>query len=86
MPETPDGLKRNTPRKKVSRQIDRNEMAGVFARTFRGVEGEMVLDHLREITIERRLDPETGEALLRHMEGQRFLTAYMEALVVRGRE
>ncbi len=61
------------------------ELARVFARCFRGRNGARVLGHLRAVTVERRLGPEASEALLRHLEGQRHLVAYIESLVARGR-
>lgn len=54
------------------------------ARCLASVEGARLLAHLREITIERRLAPAAGEAVLRHIEGQRHLVAYLEAMRARG--
>ncbi len=64
---------------------DSEALARAFARCLRGDDGERVLHHLRAVTIERRLPPDAGEALLRHLEGQRHLTAHICALVARGR-
>lgn len=62
-----------------------DDLARAFARTFSGPHGEAVLAHLRAITIERRLGPDAGDALLRFVEGQRALVATVEALIRRGR-
>lgn len=62
------------------------DMAPVFARLFRGTDGERALAWLRARSIERRLAPEASEASLRWLEGQRFLVATIEALVRRGRD
>jgi len=62
------------------------DMAPVFARLFRGADGERALAWLRARTIERRLAPEASEASLRWLEGQRFLVATIEALARRGRD
>jgi hypothetical protein len=65
---------------------DSADMAPLFARLFRGADGERALAWLRGRTIERRLSPEATEASLRWLEGQRFLVALIEALVRRGRD
>jgi len=61
------------------------DIAAVFARCFRGTDGERALAHLRRLTIERRLAPDCGEGELRHLEGQRHLVAYLAQLIERGR-
>lgn len=61
------------------------DLAMAFARCFRGQDGDRVLQHLRRLTIERRLAPDCSEAELRHLEGQRHLAAYIAQLVSRGR-
>ena len=65
---------------------DTADMAPLFARLFRGADGERALAWLRARTIERRLSPEASEASLRWLEGQRFLVATIEALTRRGRD
>lgn len=66
-----------------------HELAKSFARTFsqeNGREdGKRVLAHLRSLTRERTLGPETPDTVLRHVEGQRGLVAYIERLITRGR-
>lgn len=64
------------------------EMAAVeqaFARCFAGAEGARALAHLRGLTLDRALGPESSEAALRHLEGQRRLVIHIAALIDRGR-
>lgn len=63
---------------------DDTEMPAVFARCFRGTDGERALTYLRRLTIERRLAPDASDAELRHLEGQRHLAALVAQLVARG--
>lgn len=65
--------------------VQAEDIAAVFARCFRGADGERALSHLRRLTIERRLAPDCAEAELRHLEGQRHLVAYLAQLIERGR-
>jgi len=60
-------------------------LAKCFTRTFEHDDGARVLAHLRSLTRERVLGPETPDSVLRHVEGQRGLVAYMERLIARGR-
>lgn len=66
----------------MSEEID---IAAIFARCFRGEDGERALAYLRRLTIERRPAPDIGEAELRHLEGQRHLAATIAQLVSRGK-
>lgn len=66
-------------------QTNPGRIARAFARCFASVEGEFALRHLDEMTLRRALGPEASEAMLRHLEGQRQLVAYIHALVARGR-
>jgi hypothetical protein len=61
-----------------------DDLTAVFARCFRGGDGERALAHLRRLTIDRRPPPDCSEAELRHLEGQRHLAAYIAQLVARG--
>ncbi len=62
------------------------DLARSFARTFNNQrDGERVLEHLRRLTRERTLGPETPDTVLRYVEGQRGLVAYVERLAARGR-
>lgn len=60
-------------------------LARQAARLFASADGEAVLQHLKEITLDRCLAPESGDAALRHMEGQRHLVLHLLALAARGR-
>jgi len=64
---------------------DGADIAGVFARCFRGRDGERALAYLRALTTDRALGPGAKSEVLRHVEGQRQLTAHIKALVARGR-
>lgn len=55
-----------------------------FARTFGTAEGARVLAHLRSITIERFLGPDSTDAQLRALEGQRAMVHGIESLIERG--
>lgn len=63
----------------------RDDPAPAFARCFAGPDGQRVLAVLRALTLERALGPDSGDAALRHLEGQRQLVATILALVARGR-
>ena len=63
-----------------------NTLPIAFARCFSGRDGEVVLDHLKAITLRRAMGPDSSDAILRHMEGQRQLVAYILGLVARGRD
>ena len=62
--------------------MERIEVA--YARTFGTASGQIVLEHLRKITIERALGPNESE--LRSIEAQRAMVHKIEQLVLRGRE
>lgn len=56
-----------------------------FARCFAGVEGELALSHLRGLTLDRALGPNSTDAALRHLDGQRCLVLHIQSLIDRGR-
>lgn len=56
-----------------------------FARCFSSREGEQVLAHLKAVTLDRALGPDSSDALLRHLEGQRQLVASILTQIERGR-
>ncbi|SEH45235.1 hypothetical protein [Magnetospirillum fulvum] len=60
-------------------------LARQTARLFATPEGEALLAHLRKLTLERCLGPQSGESALRHLEGQRHLVLHLLSLVARGR-
>ena len=55
------------------------------ARLFATPDGEAVLGHLKEMTLDRCLSPEAGDGTLRHLEGQRHLVVHLLGLIRRGR-
>ena len=57
------------------------ELARAFAGCFRGSHGQRVLRHLRALTLNRVLGPESPDSLLRYLEGQRQLVFYICTLV-----
>jgi hypothetical protein len=67
-------------------RADRRALTEAAARCFRGRDGETVLAYLRAITLERALGPGAGDALLRHLEGQRQLVAHLFQLIRRGQD
>ena len=60
------------------------ELHRAFARCFAGADGRVVLEHLRQTVLERRLPPHASDAELRHLEGQRYAVAHIVAMVERG--
>jgi hypothetical protein len=59
-------------------------LAIAFARCFASPDGQVVLRHLRAVTLDRSLGPGASDALLRHLEGQRQLVAHILSLTARG--
>lgn len=64
---------------------DPAELALIAARCFQGADGRRLLTYLRTITLERALGPDSGDAHLRHLEGQRQLVSHLQVLIERGR-
>ena len=67
----------------TSRDLDRrddSETLRAFTRCFSGRDGELVLGHLRRTVLDRRLGPETSNAKLRFVEGQRSIVARILAM------
>lgn len=62
----------------------RERVERAFARCFSGPEGEIALAYLRRLTFERFHGPDTPEAALRHLDGQRQLVATITAMIERG--
>ncbi|MBQ5700134.1 MAG: hypothetical protein IIV74_02475 [Alphaproteobacteria bacterium] len=56
-----------------------------YARCFSSAAGRSVLGHLRNITIERTLGPNTSDNDLRWAEAQRALVRHIESQIARGR-
>lgn len=65
---------------------DPDAIARVFARCFRGRDGERALAFLRRLTVERCLPATAAAEELRDAEGQRRLVKLIETLVQRGNE
>lgn len=61
------------------------DLTNAYARTFCSDSGRRVLGHLRSITSGRVLGPDSSDAALRYVEGQRQLVQYISSLVERGR-
>jgi hypothetical protein len=59
-------------------------LSGAFARCFRSADGARVLQSLRSMTLEQAVGPSASDAVLRHLEGQRALFVYIEAMIARG--
>lgn len=60
-------------------------LARQTARLLGTPDGLALLAHLRQMTLDRCLGPESGDAALRHLEGQRHLVLHLLGLVERGR-
>lgn len=56
-----------------------------YAQTFSSRSGEMVLEHLRKITLERVLGPNATDSELRSIEAQRALVHQISQMISRGR-
>ena len=56
------------------------ELSRAFRECFHSASGQAVLSHLRTITLDRFLGPMVADSVLRHLEGQRHLMAYILAL------
>lgn len=65
-------------------KLSKAETAKLFARAFRGQDGEKMMKYLYSITFERFFGPETGEATLRFAEGQKAIVMHIEALIKTG--
>lgn len=57
------------------------DLSRAFRECFHSASGQTVLSHLRAMTLDRFLGPMVPDSVLRHLEGQRHLTAYILALV-----
>lgn len=64
---------------------DDNELIRSFARCFKGADGELVLVHLRQTILDRRLGPKASDAELRFLEGQRSVVAHVISMLERSR-
>lgn len=65
--------------------IDDDDLVRSFTRCFKGSDGAMVLQHLRQTILDRRLGPGSSDAELRFLEGQRTVVAHILSMVDRGK-
>lgn len=65
--------------------VEEDDLARSFARCFKGGDGAIVLRHLRQTILDRRLGPDATDAELRFLEGQRCIAAHILSMVDRGR-
>ncbi|MDH3660182.1 MAG: hypothetical protein OEU92_09155 [Alphaproteobacteria bacterium] len=62
-----------------------DDLARAFARSFNGSDGAIVVRHLRQTILDRRLGPSASDAELRFLEGQRSVAAHILSMIDRGR-
>jgi len=65
--------------------FDDSELMRSFTRCFKGADGALVLTHLRQTILERRLGPKASDAELRFLEGQRSVVAHIISVLERDR-
>ncbi|NBX65886.1 MAG: hypothetical protein EBQ96_02710 [Proteobacteria bacterium] len=63
----------------------REDAPRIFARVFGQDDGQRVLSYLRATVNARSAGPESSEAMLRYMDGQRALLQTIQGLVDQGR-
>lgn len=68
------------------RRLREDDPAALFARVFRGEDGEKALEYLWGLTLDQATGPNTPDAHLRHLEGQRFVVKQITSLIERGRK
>ena len=73
------------PESPTSKDVDNKELELAFSRCFRGADGQVVLGHLRQTILDRRLGPKSSDVELRFLEGQRSVVAYVVSMVDRNR-
>ena len=74
-----------TPEAPFARPENDDDIARAAARCLAGAPGEILIRHLRAVTLERALGPDATDAQLRHLEGQRQLVRHLLALVEGGK-
>ncbi|MEZ5823462.1 MAG: hypothetical protein R3C97_01575 [Geminicoccaceae bacterium] len=67
-------------------QSENDGLRDLFEATFATRPGRIVLAHLRQLFIERRVPPSATDAELRHVEGARAAIAYIERLAASARK
>jgi hypothetical protein len=63
----------------------RLRLGRIFARLFSGADGDIALAYLTQLTTERCLGPDSSDAALRALEGQRQLVLHLQSLIRLGR-
>lgn len=66
-------------------EAENDDLARAFARCLSGSDGTLVLRHLRQTALDRRLGPGASDAELRFLEGQRSIAAHILSMIERGR-
>lgn len=61
-----------------------DDLARSFARCFKGGDGTIVVRHLRQTILDRRLGPRASDAELRFLEGQRSVAAHILSMIEKG--
>ena len=79
--DAPDQLQQQQQPVEPAREVCRS-----FLACFADAQGEAALHHLRRVFLDRRLPPSATDAELRHVEGQRSVVAYVQALLERARD
>ena len=69
----------------LSEATEIDDLARAHARCFGGSDGALVIQHLRQTILDRRLGPSSSDAELRFLEGQRSVAAHILSMVDRGR-
>ncbi len=64
--------------------VEEDDIVRSFARCFKGGDGAIVIGHLRQSILDRRLSPAATDAELRFLEGQRTVVAHILSMVDRG--
>lgn len=68
-----------------AQQSEKSEdIAGLFASCFSGINGEKCLNYLAQQTLSRALGPNVDDGVLRHLEGQRYMVSFIMGLVQQG--
>jgi hypothetical protein len=71
-------------KKFATRSREPDDMARTFARCFKTLDGQAVLDQLHAQTLFRVIDPHTDDRNLRFLEGQRQLTLWICQMIAKG--
>lgn len=66
-------------------QTEQKDMERVFARLFSSDDGKKALAYLQVMTFQRALSPNSADAELRYLEGQRAMVGTILRLIDRGR-